>query len=292
MMQYFKGEPTRHIFHFRRGRIVRNGVGLQFWHMPMYSTIGAVPITTQVASFIFKEATANFQEISIQGNVSYRILDPREVTARMDFTINPITGTYRSDDPEKLVQRIVHAVHAKTRNHINELPLEDALQKVQHIADDVLEAIGTDADLKDLGIVLENLHFSSVQPTPEMKKALETGYREQLQKEADQAIFARRAAAVEEERTIREHEVETDVQLENRRRELVDTQARNQLTLAEAEAKAEKMRLDPYGTLPPQVLIGLALKEWATNAGSIENLSITPDMLGQIVGYMGGKKGA
>ena len=77
-----------------------------------------------------------------------------------------------------------------------------------------------------------------------------------------------------------------EVELENRRKDLVDMQARNSLALAEADAKAEEMRLDPYGNLPPQALVGLALKEWAGNAGNIGNLSITPDMLDRIVGWV------
>ena len=247
MIRYFKGEPSAHIFHYRNGRAMRDGVGLQFWYVPMTSTIISVPITAQVAPFIFKEATANFQEVAIQGTVSYRIVEPRDMLARFDYSIDPVTGAYSSDEPEKLVQRIVNAVQAKTRVHVNAQSLETALQKVQLIADDVLQAATSETELADLGIVLETLHFTSVQPTPEMKKALEADYRERLQKQADQAIYARRAAAVEEERKIREREMDTDVELENRKKELVDMQARNQLALAEADAKAEEMRLTPYG---------------------------------------------
>ena len=99
------------------------------------------------------------------------------------------------------------------------------------------------------------------------------------------------ARAVEEERRIKQSEMDTEVGLENQRKDLVDTQARNQLTLAEADAKAEELKLSPYGALAPQVLVGLALKEWAAGGGSIGNLSITPDMLSQLAGWVaGGKK--
>ena len=78
----------------------------------------------------------------------------------------------------------------------------------------------------------------------------------------------------------------TDIELESRRKDLVDTQARNSLKLAEAEAKAEELKLSPFGDLPPQALVGLALREWAANAGTIDNLSITPDLLGKVVSYI------
>ena len=52
------------------------------------------------------------------------------------------------------------------------------------------------------------------------------------------------------------------------------------------KAKAEELKLSPFGDLPPQALVGLALKEWAANAGTIDNLSITPDLLGKVVSYI------
>lgn len=125
-----------------------------------------------------------------------------------------------------------------------------------------------------------------------MQKALEAEYRELLQKNADKAIYERRAASVEEERKIRQREMDTDVELENRRKDLVELQAENSLKLAEAEAKADEMKLEPYGNLAPQALIGLALKEFAGNAGKIGSLNITPDMLGQVIGWVGGQNNA
>ena len=103
---------------------------------------------------------------------------------------------------------------------------------------------------------------------------------------ADQAIYDRRKAAVDEERKIRQSEMNTEVELENRRKDLVDMQARNNLALAEAEAEADRLKLSPYGDLPPQALVGLALKEWAANAGTIDSLSITPDLLSKVESYV------
>ena len=70
----------------------------------------------------------------------------------------------------------------------------------------------------------------------------------------------------------------------------MDTQARNNLALAEAEARADELKLSPYGALPPQALVGLALKEWAGNAGNIDNLSITPDLLSKVVTWVAAGK--
>ena len=150
----------------------------------------------------------------------------------------------------------------------------------------LLERVAGAPELEALGIELEGLHFTAVKATPEMQTALEADYRESLHKRADQAIYDRRKSAVAEERKIRASEMNTDVELENRRKDLVDMQAENSLTLAEAEAKADELKLSPYGDLPSQALIGLALKDWAGNAGTIENLSITPDLLSKVVSFV------
>ena len=290
-VQYFKGEPNVHVIRYRKGQVMTDGPGLAFWYLPYRTTIAAVPIVTQDAAFIFNEATRDFQAVAIQGSVAYRLTAPLEAAKVLDFTIDPTTARHRSKDPEKLAQRLINLVQAHTRSHVAERSLEEALTQVKDLAATVLLKVNEEPSLRALGVLIEGLHFTAVTATPEMKKALEADSREALQRKADQAIYARRAAAVEEERRIKTREMDTEVELENRKKDLVDTQARNQLALAEAEAKAEELKLSPYGELEPQVLVGLALKEWATAGGKIGNLTITPDMLGQLVGWVaGGRK--
>ena len=267
------------------------GAGINFWYSPITTTIAAVPLASQESQFIFNETTADFQEVSIQGSLTYRLDTPLDVAERLDFTVHPRTLSYKSEDPGQLVQRVVNSVQAHTRSQVSQLSLEDALTEVKDLSAVIFKAVASSPELNGLGIILEGLHFTAVKTTPEMQKALEAEYRESLHKRADQAIYDRRKSAVEEERKIRESEMSTDIELESRRKDLVDTQARNSLKLAEAEAKAEELKLTPFGDLPPQALVGLALREWAANAGTIDNLSITPDLLGKVVSYISEARG-
>jgi len=286
LVQYFKGEPNVHVIRYRGGKIVEHGDGINFWYLPINTSIAAVPTASQEAQFVFTETTVNYQEVAIQGTLSYRVADPLEVASRLDFTVDPGTYRFRSEDPDKLMRRVVNAVQSHTRSKVSGLSLEDALTQVRNLATEVFADVVREEAISGLGVTLESLHFMSVKATPEMQKALEADYREALQQRADQAIYARRAAAVSEERGIRESELNTEVELEHRRKDLVDTQARNNLALAEAEAKAEELKLNPYGTMPPQALVAMALKEWAGNAGTIDNLSITPDLLSKVVTWV------
>jgi len=288
LIKFFKGEPNLYAMRNRNGKVKQAGQGINFWYLPFNTNIAAVPTGNQDANFIFTEATANFQEVAIQGTLTFRFTNPQAVARRLDYTIEERNGEYvfTTEDPEKLVQRVVNSVQTHTRAAINELTLEQALTAARQLEQTVLQAVAQEEELLDLGVTVINQHITAIKPTPEMQKALATNYREGLQKRADQAIYDRRAAAVEEERNIQEREIKTEIEIENRRKELVDTQARNNLTLAEADAKAAEMKLNPYAEMPAQALVGLALKEWAENAGQIGNLNITPDLLGQVVGWM------
>ena len=288
MFKYYKGEPNTYTICFKDGKVKKHGAGVNFWYSPLTTTISAVPVASQESHFVFTETTADFQEVAIQGSLTYRLDAPLDVASRLDYTVDPSKQQYKSEDPAKLVQRVINVVQGHTRALISRLPLEKALTGVGGVAKEVLAQVSAAQDLHSLGVVIEGLHFVSIKATPEMQKALEADFRESLSKRADQAIYDRRKAAVEEERKIRESEMNTDVELENRKKALVDTQARNELKLAEAQAKAEELKLSPYGELPPQALVGLALKEWAANSGSIDNLTITPDLLGKVVTYVTG----
>lgn len=286
LIRYYKGEPTVYVLCHRNGNLIVHGAGISFFHSPLRSSISTVPLASQESQFIFNETTTDFQEVSIQGSLSYRLKDPLTVAQRFDFTVHPRTGVYNSDDPEQLVMRVVNSVQAHTRSEVSHRSLEDALTEVKDLASVVYRKVAGAAELTALGIELEGLHFGAVKATPDMQKSLEANFRERLHKRADLAIYDRRKAAVDEERKIRQSELNTEVELEHRRKDLVDMQARNNLALAEAEAEAERLKLSPYGDLPAPALVGLALKEWAANAGTIDNLSITPDLLGKLVSHI------
>jgi hypothetical protein len=292
VIKYFKGEPNTDVIRYRGGRVAQHGPGLAFWYLPFDTSIAVVPTVTQNAHFIFNEATRDFQSVAIQGNLAFRIAAPLEAARSLDFTINPRTRGYASKDPEKLAQRLIDVIQANTRAHVIALALEEALTRVRDLAANVLENVRQEAVLNLLGVAVEGLHFSSVAATPEMKKALEAEHREALQQRADQAIYARRANAAEEERRIKQRELDTEIELENRRKDLVDTQVRNRLALAEAEAKAEELKLRAYEQLPPQMLAGLALKEWAAHGAHVGNLTVTPDMLVQLAAWLNARRPA
>ena len=76
LFRYFKGEPNTYVIRYRNGKVRKYGEGLTFWYWPHNTSISVLPMVTQDAAFIFNETTSNYQEISIQGQLSYRFTDP------------------------------------------------------------------------------------------------------------------------------------------------------------------------------------------------------------------------
>lgn len=290
MFRFYKGDPNAHIIAFRNGRPVRQGTGISFLYLPLHTTVARIPTVAREAPFVIKETTIDYQEVAIQGTVTYRIADPAQAAERLDFTVAPGTGAYSTDDPGRLVERIVNATQARTRGVIRTWALEQTLDRAQRLADEVAGQLRDEQALADLGVVVDGVYINGIKAKPEVEKALEAKYRETVNRRADEAIFERRAAALEQERQLKHKEMATNIEVENRRKDLVTQQVENDLKVAEAEGQAQEMKLAPLTKQPTQVLVALALKEWAANPAAIGQLNITPDMLTQVAGWLGTNK--
>ncbi|HEU4324382.1 MAG TPA: SPFH domain-containing protein [Roseiflexaceae bacterium] len=280
---YFKAEPTEYIITYVNGRVHQRGAGRAFWYWRPSTSIVLIPTATIDALFVLNETTGNFQSVTLQGQVTYRIAAPDTTATLLNFTINPRTRGYLSQDPDKLGQRIINVVQSLTRAELRQLTLEETLRGAEQLAAAVLGRLRDESLLAALGVECLSLFFTSIKTTPEMARALEAEYREALQQRADQAIYARRAEAVEQERKIKQNELSTSVDLEQRRRELVGLQGENARAQAAFEADALRTQLEPYREIDQRMLMALAFRDFAGNAQKIGNLTITTEILEQLL---------
>ncbi|HEY4386131.1 MAG TPA: SPFH domain-containing protein [Ktedonobacteraceae bacterium] len=283
LIAYFKSEPTEYILAYSNGRVFRRGAGQAFWYWGPNTSIVLVPISTVDALFVFNEITGNFQAVTVQGQVTYRITAPQTIVDLLNFTIHPRTRQYLSEDPARLKQRIINVIQMYTRDVLQRTTLEEALRGSTRLAETVLERIHEDQTLQTTGVECSGLFFTSIKATPEMTKALEAEYRESLQKRADQAIYSRRADAVEQERKIKQNELSTQVDLEQRRQQLVALQGENTRQKAEFAAEAMRIELGPYQNLDTRLLLALAFRDFAENSQKIGNLTITSEILERLL---------
>lgn len=283
MVRYYKGDPSKFIIKYISGKIKKAGMGLGFFYLRFRTNIVTIPAMTIDSNFIFNEVTKNYQPITLQGHFTYKITDPMKMATILDFSVEPKTGYYLTEDPEKLELRIKNVVQMRTRSEIQKMGLEQALVASGILAKRVLETVGDAPIINDMGIAILSITFNSIKPTPEIANALEAEYRESLQRKADEAIYARRAAAVEQESKIKENELETEITLEEQRKTLIALKGENEIREAESRAKANELELAPYQKLPPKLLLALAIKELANNAEDIGNLTITSEILASLL---------
>jgi len=294
LIGYFKGQPTEHVIKYSSGRIAREGQGLAFFYLKYNTQIVAVPTSSMDANLMFNEVTSNFQTVTIQGQFTYRIHNPKRAAELLNFTMDPATHRHISNDPDRLAQRITNIIQMETRGEIQQRPLEEVLTQYETIAGRVHGRVKSSALLDPLGADLLSVYFVAAKPTPEVAKALEADYRETLLRKADMAISARRAAAVEEERKIKENELNTEITLEQQRRQLIDLQGNNALQEATNHGKAleeeaayrtrvRQKELDLYTAIDPRKVLALAMTDLGQNAGRIGNLTITSEILAALL---------
>lgn len=233
--RFIKTQPTQYVIRYRNGQPEREGAGLAFWYFAPSSAIVVVPTASVNEPFIFPEVTADFQEVTIQGQITFRIADPHRTAALLDFTIGP-RGAYISEDPQKLSQRLIDQVQVAMRAEIQALPLKEVLASGEALVGRVATLLRKHPTIEALGLELLGLSLLAVKPKPETAKALEADAREALLRRADEAIYARRNAAVEQERTIRENELATEIAVENKKRQVREAQM-------EAERAVQERRL-------------------------------------------------
>jgi hypothetical protein len=76
-----------------------------------------------------------------------------------------------------------------------------------------------------------------------MSKALEAEAREALQRRSDEAIYARRNAAVEQERRIKESELNTEIAVEEKQRQIRETKMAADLAMEEKQRQVREARM-------------------------------------------------
>jgi SPFH domain / Band 7 family len=308
-IEYLKAAPTTYVLHFKAGKVKREGAGLSFFYYQPTSTVVAVPLASADVPFVFNDVTRDFQEVTVQGQLTYHVSEPRRLAALLDFSIDA-KGKHRADDPTKLEERLVHATQVLTQAVIGRLTLREAMAATDALVREVSVRLREVEAVRMLGIEPLSLSILSVRPTPEMARALEADAREQLSREADQSIYARRNAAVEQERIIKESELNTELAVEAKKREirerkmaadiaveeqrtaLITKQVENDKQAADSRAYALRATLEPLekadwktlmavssGGGDPKMMIALAFRELAENASKIGELNMSPDLL-------------
>ncbi len=203
---------------------MREGAGLSFFYFAPTTSLVRIPIGSVDVPFIFEEVTADFQAVTVQGQLTYRVAEAKKLSQLMNFTLASHGRDYASEDPKKLPLRLINHTQVLTRTCLKSLRLRDALGQSDTLVSTLRDGLQSAEVIASLGIEILGLSILAIKPTPETSRALEAEAREQILREADEAIYARRNAAVEQERSIKENELNTEIAVENKKRQIKEAQ--------------------------------------------------------------------
>jgi len=311
--RHLRAEASSHVLLFRKARLRREGRGLAFWFNPFAVSLAEVPVDDREVGFTVHGRSADFQDVVVQGSLTYRISDPTGASARIDFSIDPVRGSYLRQPLEKIASTLIQLAQQRVLSSLQQTPLRDAVVRGHEPLRAAVEGeLRASSLLGELGLELVSVRVASVKPSAEVERALEAPSRERIQEEADEATFRRRAHAVEKERAIQENELQNQIELARREQQLIEQRGQNarrdatekaEAARIEKEAEAQRVRigneaeaegvravegariaverdrLDALRTVPPAVLLGLAAQELAGKLQRIDHLVLSPDTL-------------
>jgi len=317
LLNHLRSEPVSHILYYRKGKLRKSGPGIAFWFDSLSAAIAEIPIDDRDQSFLFNGWTADYQQVTAQGSITYRITDPELLAKRFDFSIDLNLGHYRREPLDKMASLVTQLAQQYALEYIESKPLRTTLREgIEEIRKRINVGLSSSEELSSLGIEIVATRISLVSPSSEMEKALQAPTRESIQQEADQAIFERRALAVEKERAIAENELQNQIELAKREETLIEQKGLNEkrrateeaeslhvsatakaeriglasaaraesITMVEsAQNQAEKEKMDIFKDMPVSVLYALAAQALASNLKSIEHLNLSPDAFGPML---------
>lgn len=318
--RHLRADPNLWVRHLRNGAVAHQGVGLAFWFRPRTAALSQVPLDDREQALLFHARTADFQDVTVQATVNYRIIDPELATTRVDFGVSPDTGAWNGVPLETLGGLLTELAQQPAVERLAAMTMREALAGgLAPVREVVARTLAADGRLAERGIVVSDVRVVAIRTDPELERAMQTATREEVHQEADRATYERRALAVERERAIAENELQNQIELARREEELVGQRGRNdrrrateqaaaeaiaaeataaqQRLLAEAEADttrllgeanaaAEAVRYEAYRGVDTAVMLGLAAQELARHLPDVANLTVTPDLLTSLAGVL------
>jgi regulator of protease activity HflC (stomatin/prohibitin superfamily) len=284
-IRHLRAEPTAHVLHYRRGALAREGAGLAFWFRPIHSAIAEVPLDDRELPFLFHARSADYQELTVQGAIAFRVADPPRLARRVDFTLDLVSGRWTRAPLEQVAALLTQLAQQFVIDELVRIDLRTILTGgVAPIRDRIAAGLAAEPALAELGLEVVAVRVAAVTPTAEVEKALRQPTREAIHTKADEAAFARRTLATEKERAIIEQDAANKAvaaQAEDERGRLAARREADTIDMVEAaRLRAERERAEIQAKVPPEVLLALALRELA---GGLDELTVTPDLVAPLL---------
>lgn len=286
----------------KNGKVIKQGIGLSFFCNTLNTGMSVVPIVSFDTFFAFDDGlTSDSQRINIQGDISYIIRDYEKIAGMIDFSYAGESGYEGKKVEAKQVmgKRTTNLAKTSVFKFVNARDVKAVIHAQEELAAFLSEEMTSNEAIKELGLEVVTVSILAVSPSLETQKALESATREQILQQQDNAIYQRRNAAIEQERIVKENELNTEIIVAEKEHENQMLRQKNALEEVELESKLRKEQADAnevvlkalesvdkevllailLSGMDSKTLIAKAFNSLVENTDKIGNLNISPDLL-------------
>ncbi len=245
-IKHFKFQPNEFVLVMKNGKLVNQGLGLSFFCNTLNTGMSVVPTVSHDTSFAFDDViTSDFQRINVQGDISYIIRDYEKVAEMIDFSyINKADYENKKNEAKQVMgKRITNLAKTAVVRFVSEKDIKSVIRSQEQLASYLADAMSGNTVIEELGLEVVTVSILAVSPQPETKKALEASTREEILQQQDDAIYKRRNAAIENERIVKENELNTEIKVAEKQREKDEKAIAAKMSIQEKNAKAEMQKL-------------------------------------------------
>lgn len=288
-IHYLQSSPTTYVMRYKNGQLVESGLGLSMLYFGPSSTIVHVSQAMQDLEFSFLLPTLDFQEVTIEGSLSYQVISPDRLTSQFDYSIDS-HGQYRSDGPKSLKARLERLLRSQTLAFTRDQPLLEMLDASNSLEHHLLESSSLLSAASSLGLEFTGLIIDGICPSEEVAAALRAETQQRFLRNADEAAHERRRLASELER----EQLATELELEKQRAELGEQRIANEQKSESAKIELLKQTMDALsevdwrtvvasrGPLNHKQMMAISISDLAENARKIGQLDLSSELLNRL----------
>ncbi len=246
-IKYKKFEPTEYVMKIRRGNVIQQGLGLSFFYNTMTTSMMVLPATAFDTGFVYDDImTSDFQKINVQGDISYTIADYEKTASMVDFSYKGIKKEYDNilfEAKQKMAKRIMNLTKVYITKYLSTKNIREAIVSADELAEALKAALKTDETIQEFGLQIIAISILGITPQPDTRRALEAATREEILKQQDDAVYKRRNCAIEQERAIKENELNTEIKIAEKEKEKHEKNMETKRMMQEKQAELDAKKI-------------------------------------------------
>ena len=158
-LSQLRSESSNPIIRFRNGHVVQSGRGITFWFWPEKASISEVPMDDREMTVFVKGRSKDFQDVGVQGSITWHVTDPQLLAQRVDFSIGLSNGIHRSEPLQRIETRLTGLASQATLQYMAEKPVRELLDSgLEPLRARLETTLASAASLAEVGVGAEQRH--------------------------------------------------------------------------------------------------------------------------------------